>query len=247
MQFPIYRGEPLFVGKNKLGAWWSPFPEKAQGYRRNPFGGPFDFKSGNPGKILKAKTNLDDFRDAMRRVIVQHHTNLDKVKMGQPFKGGVVGASGRPYLKMSIADAFKQLDKDIADIKAGKTTLEKLAEKNVLFKEGYFTGHLKDTIKPKIAWGQTLKPLVGPLADATKEAVKTVGKGALKVAGPAGVGLGVYDSVMPGGDWSKGIVGAFKPWHPDPNNPAHSHLQTMDQYRAKILKKLKGGPLSEDK
>jgi len=241
MEIPIYRGEPLFVG-NQPGSWWSPFPEKAQGYRRNPFYGHFEnpLKSGNPGKILKAKTNLDDFREAMRRVIVKHHTNRGG---GKP----VFVMPDRPYMKMSIAEAWKQLDKDIADIKAGKTTLEELSKKNALFREGYFTGELGERLKPKIAWGQTLKPLVGPLADATKEAVKTVGKGALKVAGPAGVGLGVYDSVMPGGDWSKGIIGAFKPWHPDPNNPAHSHLQTMDQYRAKILKKLKGGPLSEDK
>ncbi len=238
MDIPIYRGEPLFVG-NQPGAWWSPFPEKAQGYRTNPFHNKFDLRSGNPGKVLKATTNLDNFRDAMRRVIAQHHANI---KAGKPPVRG-----NRLYLHMSVADAFKQLDKDIADIKAGKTTLEKLAKKNALFKEGYFTGHLKDTLKPRIAWGQTLKPLVGPLADTTKKAVKIAGKGALKVAGPVGLGVGVYESIMPEGDWNKGIVGAFKPWHPDPNNPAHSHLQTMDQYRAKILKKLKGGPLSEDK
>jgi len=237
MEIPIYRGEPLFV--DKPGSWWSPFPEKAQGYRQNIFHNTFDFKKGNPGKILKAKTNLDDFREAMRRVIVKHHTNRGGSKP-------IFVMPDRPYMKMSIAEAFKQLDKDIADIKAGKITLEKLAEKNALFKEGYFTGKLGETLKPRVAWGQTLRPLVGPLADATKRTAKTLGKGALKVAGPVGLGIGVHDSVRPGGDWSKGIVGAFKPWHPDPNNPAHSHLQTMDQYREKIKNLIGKGPLSKN-
>ena len=108
MEIPIYRGEPLFV--DKPGSWWSPFPEKAQGYRRNPFYGHFEnpLKSGNPGKILKAKTNLDDFREAMRRVIVKHHTNRGGSKP-------VFVMPDRPYMKMSIAEAWNQLEKDIAD------------------------------------------------------------------------------------------------------------------------------------
>lgn len=170
MDIPIYRGEPLFT--KRYGAWWSPFPDKAQAYRGNPFHNQFNLKEGNPGKILKAKTNLDDFKDAMRRVIVQHHTNLNK---GQSF----VGYSGRPYLKTSIADAFKQLDKDVEDIRSGKTTIEKLAKDNILFREGYFTGKLRDTLKPKLALKETIKPLIGPLA-------KETGKAALKVAGPIG-------------------------------------------------------------
>ena len=177
MDIPIYRGEPLFT--KKTGAWWSPFPDKAQGYRENLLYNQFNLKEGNPGKILKAKTNLDDFKDAMRRVIVQHHTNLNK---GQ----SVVGNYGRPYLKMSIADAFKQLDKDVEDIRSGKTTIEKLAKDNVLFKEGYFTGKLRDTLKPKLALKETIKPLIGPLA-------KEAGKAATKVAGPVGVAYTVLD------------------------------------------------------
>ena len=184
MDIPIYRGEPLFT-KN-TGAWWSPFPDKAQGYRENLLYNQFNLKEGNPGKILKAKTNLDDFKKAMRAVIVQHHTNLDKVRMGQPFKGGVVGASGRPYLKMSIADAFKQLDKDVEDIRSGKTTIEKLAKDNILFREGYFLGESKEKLKPKLALKETIKPLIGPLA-------KEAGKAATKVAGPVGVAYTVLD------------------------------------------------------
>ena len=183
MEIPIYRGEPLFTG-NKAGSWWSPFPDKAQGYRSNMFHGPFAFKKGNPGKILKAKTNLDDFKEAMRRVIVKHHTNKPNPVLTMP---------DRPYRRMSVADAFKQLDKDIDDLKAGKTTLEKLSKTNALFREGYFTGELANKIKPKIAWGQTLKPLIGPLADTAKEAVKTVGKGALRAAGPLGAAYGALE------------------------------------------------------
>ena len=225
MEIPIYRGEPLFAG-NKAGSWWSPFPDKAQGYRSNMFHGPFAFKKGNPGKILKAKTNLDDFREAMRRVIVAHNTSKPNPVFTMP---------DRPYRRMSVADAFKQLDKDVADIKAGKTTIEKLSKTNALFREGYFTGKLKETLKPRVAWGQTLKPLMAPLADTVKEAAKTVGKGALKAAGPAGMAYGVYDAIN---------QGAFKPWHPDPSNPAHSHLMTMDQYREKIKNKIGKGRLS---
>ena len=177
MDIPIYRGEPLFT--KKTGAWWSPFPDKAQGYRENLLYNQFNLKEGNPGKILKAKTNLDDFKQAMRGVIVQHHTNLNK---GQ----SVVGNYGRPYLKMSIADAFKQLDKDVEDIRSGKTTIEKLAKDNILFREGYFLGESKEKLKPKLALKETIKPLIGPLA-------KEAGKAAAKVAGPAGVAYTVLD------------------------------------------------------
>ena len=177
MDIPIYRGEPLFTKRH--GAWWAPFPDKPEAYRRSYFANQFDIRSGNPGKIIKAKTNLDDFKQAMRGVIVQHHTNLNK---GQ----SVVGNYGRPYLKMSIADAFKQLDKDVEDIRSGKTTIEKLAKDNVLFKEGYFLGKEYDKLKPKLALKETVKPLIGPLA-------KEAGKAAAKVAGPAGVAYTVLD------------------------------------------------------
>ncbi len=159
---------------------------KLRHIERSYFANQFDIRSGNPGKIIKAKTNLDDFKQAMRGVIVQHHTNLNKARMGQPFKGSVVGNYGRPYLKMSIADAFKQLDKDVEDIRSGKTTIEKLAKDNVLFKEGYFLGKEYDKLKPKLALKETIKPLVGPLA-------KEAGKAAAKVAGPAGVAYTVLD------------------------------------------------------
>ena len=218
MEIPIYRGEPLFVG-NQPGSWWSPFPEKAQGYRRNPFYGHFEnpLKSGNPGKILKAKTNLDDFREAMRRVIVKHHTNKPNPAFVMP---------DRPYRKMSVADAFKQLDKDIDDLKAGKTTLEKLSKTNALFREGYFTGKLGETLKPRVAWGQTLKPLIGPLADTAKEAVKTVGKGALRAAGPLGAAYGALE-------YLKG----------SPANEGEE--EALRRMRNKVYNKAYRGPLSD--
>jgi len=229
-EFKIYRGEPIFTG-SKAGSWWSPFPDKAQNYRHNPFYGHFEkpFKSGNPGKVLKATTNLDDFKKAMQRVIVKHHTNSPNPIFTMP---------DRPYMRMSVDDAFKQLDKDIADIKSGKTTLEKLSKTNALFKEGYFTGDLKNTLKPKIAWRQTLKPLIGPLADNVKEAAKTVGKSAIKYSGPIGIGYGAYDAIN---------QGAFKPFYPDSSNPAHSHLLNMEQYREKIKDRLNKGPLYEER
>ena len=208
MEIPIYRGEPLFTG-NKAGSWWSPFPDKAQGYRSNMFHGPFAFKKGNPGKILKAKTNLDDFKEAMRRVIVKHHTSKPNPVFTMP---------DRPYRRMSVADAFKQLDKDIDDLKAGKTTLEKLSKTNALFREGYFTGYLEDTLKPKIAWGQTLKPLVGPLA-------KEAGKAVAKVAGPVGAAYTIFD-------YLKG-------------SPANEG-EDEELRRMRIASKYNKGPLSRD-